>query len=44
MRCRFPGCWREGAPVRLPLSERWVIVCQRHRGPAFLARMRELVA
>lgn len=43
--CRFPGC--RHSPIhlaRLPMSDRYVWVCQRHRGIFFLAAMRALVA
>lgn len=44
MSCRFPGCHRTAHAVRLPFSERVVVVCTRHTGWAILARLREVVA
>lgn len=42
--CRFPGCRQRGFALRLPFSDRIVIVCARHCGWATLARMREVTA
>jgi len=43
--CRFPGCRRGPAHLtRLPMSDRYVWVCQRHHNWFMLIAMKLLVA
>ena len=42
--CRFPFCRSLGQFVRLPMSDRFVVVCERHRPVRVLAAMRGLFA
>ncbi len=42
--CIWPRCKGRGKPAPMPLTGQIVSLCDRHRGPRFLAHMRGLVA